>query len=103
MSYQTILVRKLYRFVPGEAHTIAAELQAVAANGSELAGRLKVIIGNLESSWEGQAKVRFLAESNGMPAQGESVSDWLRAEAGRVRSITVERWETVSEETWVPD
>ena len=103
MPYQTILVRRLVSFIPDEAHSLAAEFRAIADEARELAERLRVINGDLESSWEGQAKMRFLQDFTGQPPVGESDAGWLEAEAARVSTIRVDRWEAVSENTWVPE
>lgn len=103
MPYQTILVRRLVSFVPDEAHTVAAELRSVAQEARELAERLRVINGDLESTWEGQARTRFLQDFSGQAPVGESDAGWLEAEAGRISTIKVDRWETVPENTWVPE
>jgi len=103
MPYQTIQVRRLVSFVPDEAHSIAARLRAIAEETRELAGRLRVISGNLESSWEGQSRMRFLQDFSGQPPVGESDAGWLEVEAAKVATIRVDRWETVSENTWVPE
>ncbi len=103
MPYQTIIVRRLVSFIPDEAHAVAAELRAVADEARELAERLRVINGDLESTWEGQARMRFLQDFSGQPPVGESDAGWLEAEAAKVATISVVRWETASENTWVPE
>jgi len=103
MPYQTILVRRLVSFVPDEAHGIAAGLRAIAEETRELAGRLRVISENLESTWEGQARMRFLQDFTGLPPVGDSDAGWIEAEAATVAAIRVDRWEAVSENTWVPE
>jgi uncharacterized protein YukE len=102
MPYQTISVRRARHFTPDEAHTIAAELRAIASEARNLAARLRTINGNLEATWEGQAKNRFLVNFSCEPSVGESSASWLEAEAQRISSITVTVWETVSERLWVP-
>ena len=103
MPYQTILVRRLVSFIPDEAHAVAAELRAVAHEARELAERLRVINGDLESTWEGQARTRFLQDFTGLPPVMDSDAGWLEAEAATVAAIRVDRWEAVSENTWVPE
>lgn len=89
--------------MPQEAHAIADELRAIAQDARDLAGRLRGIDGDLETGWEGLARMRFHAEFSQQPAVAEGASGWLDGEAGRVQSITVERWEIEYEEQWVPD
>ena len=103
MPYLSVPVKKLIRFTPDEAPAIAAEFRRIAHRLSQLAGSLGVINSNLEAGWDGQARVRFLAAAVEMPPDGETVCGWLRDEAERIEAITVERWDTVFEEQWVPD
>lgn len=102
MPYQTFSFRRSRHFTPDEAHTIAAELRAIAREARDLVARLRAISGDLDASWEGQAKARFLVDFNCEPSVGESCASWLEAEAQRVSSITVVVSETVLEDIWVP-
>jgi len=103
MPYQTIEVQRLVRFVPEEARAVEAELRAVAGEVCELAQGLRVLQGQLESSWEGAARTRFVQDFGGLPSSCESEASQLEGEARELGSLTVERWETVSERQWVPD
>ena len=103
MPYLSVPVKKLIRFTPDEAPAVAAEFRRIAHRVSELAGNLGVINANLEAGWDGQARVRFLAAAVETPPQGETAAGWLRSEAERIEAITVERWDTVYEDQWVPD
>lgn len=103
MPYQRIPVRKLVRFVPDEAQSMGAALRTIAQEGRELATRLRGIDSELDSTWEGRARARFLAAFAEQPPFGESVCDWLEDEAGRIERIVVDHWEMVYEDQWVPE
>ena len=102
MPYETISIRRAHHITPDEAHDIANELRAIANEARELVARLRTISGDLEATWEGRAKTRFLLDFNCEPSVGESCASWLEAEAQRISSIKVVIWEVSSETVWVP-
>jgi len=78
-------------------------IPADRASGRRISRKPGGINSNLEAGWDGQARLRFLAAAIEVPPQGETASGWLRSEAERIEAITVERWDTVYENQWVPD
>jgi uncharacterized protein YukE len=103
MPYLTVEVQRLVRFIPEAARDMEAELRAVAGEVREVAERLRVLQGQLETEWEGAAQARFIQDFSGLPAACESEASQLEGEARELGSLTLERWETVSERQWVPD
>jgi hypothetical protein len=66
-----------------------------------LAAELRSLGGNLEVTWEGHSKQRFMEEFK--PETLESYAAWLEDAAARAGSISVTVWETYQEAVWEPD
>jgi len=103
MPFQTVFVRKARHFVPSEASVAAGELRCIALDSQRVATRLRGIVSLLESSWEGNSRVRFLDAFDWHPPAAESSAAWFEAQAGHVGSITVTVWETEPQTVWTPD
>jgi len=103
MPYNTVLVRKARHFVPSEAPAAAAGLQSIAREARQIAMGLRRVASELESSWEGRSRSRFLDDFQGQPPAAESSASWFQTQGQHVGSITVTVWETVPETVWVPE
>ncbi|MFV2045010.1 MAG: WXG100 family type VII secretion target [Anaerolineales bacterium] len=102
MSYETIHVQRARHFVPNEAQAISAELRNIASEARDLGTRLWTLGGDLDSTWEGRARTRFLDNFSNEPSDCESCAIWLEDQASQVGAITVTEWEAVLETVWVP-
>ena len=82
-------------FYPKEGQIIAAFLEKKADDVEAYAVRVNRIKDELDSSWEGNAKNRFIAEFENMPSEVRSYAAELRACARKVRAITMTEEYTV--------
>ena len=95
MGYET-RTRTIY---PKEGQIIASFIDKKAGEVEEYAVRLERIKGELDSTWEGNAKNEFMAEYENLPGTVRSYAESLRARARKIRQITVTETYTV----YVPD
>lgn len=85
------------RIHPPEAKEIAGKFRQAATEARKLASQLQVISNALDSSWEGRAKDRFMADFRSEPGNLNSYADYLEHCARKIEDIEVTVWEEKDE------
>ena len=102
MPYIQMAVRRSRTFVPAEAQAIAVRWRGLAREIRDTAEGCRSVCASLDSTWEGNAKQRFMAELNSVPGNVTGCAELLESLATQVESITVTEWEIVMERVWRP-
>lgn len=91
-----VLVRRARQITPPEALEIAASVAAAGRRVCDEAPELRTIRSLLEQTWSGQAKERFLRDSERFPTDTEALAGLIEGDhARRIAAITVTIWEAV--------
>ncbi len=86
-------IRVPKRFIPKEAHAIAADFRSAAAQVRDVARQLDNTGGVLEGSWQGNSKETFMTNFRLAPGDLDNYATWLDKSASEIESIEVTIWE----------
>ena len=80
-------------FVPKEARVIASSFRKAAGEARAQATKLRGIGNNLEGSWKGNSKNRFMTELNPQTANLIDYANYLEQCARTIERMKVTTWE----------
>ncbi len=81
------LVKVEERFIPPEAHTIAAQFRNQARAVREQARNLRSSISTMESTWAGNAQKRFMSKITNSPRDLDAYASWLEDSANKIERM----------------
>ena len=89
------LVKVEERFIPPEAHTIAAQFRNQARTIRDQARDVRQSISTMESTWAGNAQKRFMPRIANTPRDLDAYAAWLEDSARRIERMEAirYRWE----------
>jgi len=88
-----MLIRVPKSIHPPEAKEIAASFRRSASEVRNLAVQVQAIGNQLNATWEGKSKVRFMGDFSPEPGNLNSYADYLENCARKIESIEVIIWE----------
>jgi len=89
-----MIIRVPKTFVPKEARSISAIFRKAAKEVRAQAAQLKSISNNLNATWQGNSKNRFMSEINPEQSKLLDYASYLEQCARTIEQMKVTTWET---------
>ena len=103
MPFVRMQVRHAKTLFPDQELGIGASLRAIANQIREVAQDVRALGSSLDTTWEGNAKVKFSDHYQPEMGNTDACMEHLIDLANRIEAISVTIWETSWEEVWVPE